>query len=159
MIPAPVTRSATTVPGSGIDVALCGAVLVYMFVKFRVGVGMGVGTGARGFVMTAGGEAAGNCGTGSGTGAVGATIGSGATGSTTGNCGTGSGVTGDWTTGNSGSGSGTGAVGAGVPERRALMDEFDGGFGLGELSGPQALEKFPGPHTSTCAAPGGAAAK
>ena len=151
MIPAPVTRSATTVPGSGIDVALCGAVLVYMFVKFRVGVGMGVGTGAIGFVMTAGGEA-GHRGTGSGTGA-------GATGSTTGTGGIGSGVAGDWTTGNSGSGSGTGAVGAGVPERRALMDEFDGGFGLGELSGPQALEKFPGPHTSTCAAPGGAAAK
>ncbi len=119
---------------------------------------MGVGTGASGFVMTAGGSAAGNCGTGSGI-AGGATVGSGATDSTTGNCGTGSGVAGGATVGNSGSGSGSGAVGAGVPERRDFMDEFDGGFGLGELSGAQALEKFPGPHTSIAAPAGGAAAK
>lgn len=126
---------------------------------------MGVGTGAIGFVMTAGGEA-GNRGTGSGTGAGDGTVGSGATGSTTvvgdgttGNWGTGSGVAGDWTTGNCGTGSGTGAGDAGVGDRRDSMDEFDGGFGLGELSGAQALEKFPGPHTSICAAPGGAAAK
>ncbi|WP_333385661.1 hypothetical protein [Microcoleus sp. B4-D4] len=110
MIPAPVTRSATTVPGSGIDVAaLCGVeLLVYMFVKFGEGVGMGVGDGST-------------C-----------------------DCGT---------------GSGTGAGDARVPERRDSMDGLDGASGLGELSGLQALEKFPGPHTSTCAAPGGAAAK
>jgi hypothetical protein len=164
MIPAAVTRSATTVPGSGIDVALCGVVLVYMFVKFSEGVGMGVGTGAIGLMMTGGGEA-GNRGTGSTTGAGDGMIGSGATGSTTGvgDGMIGSGATGsttgvgDGTTG-SGTGFATGVGDAGVGERSDSMDGFDGDFGLGELSGAQASEKFPGPHTSI-AAPGGAAAK
>jgi hypothetical protein len=99
MIPAPVTRSATTVPGSGIDVAaLCGVLSVYIFVNFSE-------CGGGGFC---------DCSTSSD---------------------------------------------AAVPERRDSMDGLDGGCGLGELSGVQALEKFPGPHTSTCAAPGGAAAK
>lgn len=58
-----------------------------------------------------------------------------------------------------GSGDFSTASDACVPERRDSMDGLDGASGLGELSGLQALEKFPGPHTSTCATPGGAAAK
>ena len=104
MIPAPVTRSATTVPGSGIAVVLT-EVFSYILGKFGVGATMGAG-GTIGFVMTAGGWASGNCSVGSGAvsgdstaGCVGATV------STVGS--------GDWrTTGASGNGSGEATCGS-----------------------------------------------
>ena len=162
MIPAPVTRSATTVPGSGIGFVLTGVGVAYMFVKFRAGV-------------VSGGAVGGTSCTGSGVGAGHATAGTGSTGST--NDGTGDATaSGDgWGSTNSGTGDSigcgasstwSGATGGG--DSTGTSGTFRTGFRTepgGEVAGdcwvaapPHTLEKLPGPHTS-CAEAGGAAAR
>ncbi|MDP8935407.1 MAG: hypothetical protein M3N42_15005 [Cyanobacteriota bacterium] len=153
MIPAPVSRSATTVPGSGIAVGLTGVGAVYMFVKFNAGAASGSVTGNRGIGSCVGAgddSTAGstNSGTGDSTGCgstsgTGDSIGCGASctrpdsmgdGATTGVSCTGAFR---WDAGDGGGGGGGGGVG--LP----LM---------------HSVEKLPGPHTSTAEA-GGAAAR
>jgi hypothetical protein len=153
MIPAPVSRSPATVPGSGIDVALRAGGFVYILGN------VGGATGAS------------TIGDGTGSGMTGAsTIGDGTgsamTGASTIGDGTGSGMTGASTIGD-GTGSGmTGASTIGDGTGSAMTDDVGwgsgavaGDCGLGELSRTQALEKFPGPHTSFAAEAGGAAAR
>ena len=139
MIPAPVTRSATTVPGSGIAVGgLTPGRGGYMFPKSPAGAvsGGSVAGCDTGSAMTAGDSPTGTTGTGS------AMTGDGD--STTGTTGTGSAMTGD---GDSTTGSCTGsAIGA-----------CDSAAGDGALLS-QALEKFSDPHRF-CAEAGGAAAR
>src|SRR5919199_820028 len=141
MIPAPVTRSATTVPGSGIAVGFTEVAAGYMFPKSPVGAvstGSVTGSTGTGSAMTGDGDATtGSTGTGS------AMTGDGD--ATTGSTGTGSAMTGD---GDAATGS-TG-IGAAVTGRGGW--DVDGGVLL------QAGEKFPGPHTY-CAEAGGAAAR
>ena len=120
------------------------------------GIGSGVATGDA----TTGGcscstiVAGGVAGDSIATGACGSTIGAGD--STTGN-GSGSGdASGDGATGNgNGSGDASGATGSAVAGAVGAGDCWL----LVELPGKQALEKFPGPHTSTAAEAGGAAAR
>ena len=154
MIPAPVTRSATTVPGSGIAVGLTSVRVGYMFPKSPAG-------------AVSGGSVAG-CDTGSAIGAGDSTTGTTGTGSamtgdgdsTTGTTGTGSAMTGD---GDSTTGSCTGsAIGAGDSTTGTTGTGFlmtRGGWVLVDCGlVVQAEEKFPGPHRS-CAEAGGAAAR
>ena len=147
MIPAPVTKSATTVPGSGIAVGLTAVGEGYMFPKSPGGaitVGSVGGTSSTGSAIDAGGSTS---STGSAIDAGGSTTGSAidAGGSTTGTSSTGSALdAGSSTTGTSSTGS--------------AMTTGDGwGVGDGGVL-PQAGEKFPGPHTN-CAEAGGAAAR
>jgi len=150
MIPAPVTRSATTVPGSGIAVGgLTGAGVLYMFCQSSGCATSGGGTGAG---IGAGDSTTGSTGTGSAmTGDGDATTGSRGTGSamtgdgdaTTGSTGTGSAMTGD--------GDATTGTGSLVRRGRGVVDDW---LVLVE----QALEKFPDPHAD-CAEAGGAAAR
>ena len=124
------------------------------------GVGIGLGITVSGWTggnisIVAGGGDGGNSTTGGVAmgGTVGCTIGDWTTGGTDG---IGSGVA---------SGSGDGTIGSGVASGDATIGNCGtgsrrdaGGCGLAELSGTQALEKFPGPHTSIAEA-GGAAAR
>ncbi len=137
MIPAPVTRSATTVPGSGIAVGVTEVEEGYMFPKSPPG-------------AVSAGSVAGSC-TGSAIGAGDSTTGTSCTGSaigagdsTTGTSCTGSAIgAGDSTTGTSCTGSAMTGDGWGAGNRGLLR---------------QRSEKFPGPHTY-CAEAGGAAAR
>jgi hypothetical protein len=149
MIPAPVTSSATTVPGSGIAVGFTEVRGGYMFPKSPAGAVTGgwVAGSGTGSAMTAGDST-----TGSGTGSAMTGEGDSTTGSCTGSVMTGEGdsITGSCTgsamTGEGDSTTGTGFLmtrGGGVVDCRLLL---------------QAEEKFPGPHTS-CAEAGGAAAR
>ena len=136
MIPAPVTRSATTVPGSGIAVG--GLTVVgglYIQGYGRVGPEVSpLSSSCPGSVIGAGDSITGTSSTASVIGAGGSITGTSSTGSVIG--------AGDSIIGTSSTGS---AIGAGdwVAGDRAPP--------------PQALEKFPGPHTY-CAEAGGAAA-
>ena len=155
MIPAPVTRSATTVPGSGIAVgALTGVGVLYMFCQSSGRATSGGGTGSA---MTGADDSiTGTTGTGSAM--------TGAGDSTTGTTGTGSAMTGDGdsTTGTTGTGSamtGDGDATIGTTGTGFLMTR--GGWVVDDwllLLDEQALEKFPDPHVD-CAEAGGAAAR
>ena len=139
MIPAPVSRSPATVPGSGIDVALRAGGFVYILGNVGGATGastIGDGTGSGMTGASTIGDGTGSAMTGAST--IGDGTGSGMTGASTIGDGTGSGMTDDV-------GWGSGAVA--------------GDCGLGELSRTQALEKFPGPHTFVAAEAGGAAAR
>ncbi|MEG4286698.1 hypothetical protein QUB68_26550 [Microcoleus sp. A006_D1] len=189
MIPAPVTRSATTVPGSGIDVALCEVAFVYIG-KVGGGADMGGGDnttdgGVAGDIIIGSGVGSGDATSdGGGVGSIIGDVGGGTSSNTGGGVGSTIGGVGDvtWSTigGGVGSDSNTGA-GATMSSGEDTGEGFteDGGIGSGEGSGDavtgsataagdcrarevpgaQALEKFPGPHTSTAAEAGGAAAR
>jgi hypothetical protein len=129
------------------------------------GVGIGLGITVSGWTggntsIVAGGGDGGNSTTGGVAmgGTVGCTIGDWTTGGTDG---IGSGVasgSGDATIG-SGVASGDATIGnCGTGSRRDCPGGKVGDWRLAELSGTQALEKFPGPHTSIAEA-GGAAAR
>ncbi len=135
MIPAPVTKSATTVPGSGIAVGVTAVGEGYMFPK------------SPGGAITAG-SVAGTSTTGSAIDAGGSTTGSAID-------------AGDSTTGTSSTGSALDAGGSttDTSSTGSAMTAGDGwGVGDGGVVPPQAGEKFPGPHTNTAEA-GGAAAR
>src|SRR4028119_197944 len=166
MIPAPVTRSATTVPGSGIAVGgLTGVGVLYMFCQSSGCPTSGCGTGSA---IGAGDATTGSRGTGSAIGAGDSTTGSRGTGSaigagdsTTGATGNGSAMTGDGdaTTGSTGTGSamtgdGDATTGTGFLMTRGGRVVDDWLVFLDE----QAEEKFPDPHVC-CAEAGGAAAR
>ena len=131
------------------------------------GEGVGIGLGITVSVWTGGNTSIGSVGgcnsiTGGGDtmgGTVGSTIGDSTT--TGGTDGTGSGMasgSGDSTIG-SGVASGDATIGnCGTGSRRDCPGGKVGDWRLAELSGTQALEKFPGPHTSIAEA-GGAAAR
>ena len=151
MIPAPVTRSATTVPGSGIAVGgLTPGLGGYMFLKSPAGaVSAGSIAGcATGSAIGAADSTPGTCCTGSAIGAADSTTGTCGTGSAigadsiTGTCGTGSAIGADSITGTCGTGSDIGA---------------DSAAGDGALLS-QVLEKFSDPQ-GYCAEAGGAAAR
>ena len=141
MIPAPVTRSATTVPGSGIAVGgLTGVGVLYMFCQSSGRATSGGGTRSA---IGGGDSITGTTGTGS-------AIGAGDGDSTTGTTGTGSAI-------GAGDGDSTiGTTGTGFLMTRGgwVVDDDDDWLLLLE----QAREKFPGPHTY-CAEAGGAAAR
>ena len=154
MIPAPVTRSATTVPGSGIAVGFTPLALLYRSIQCcghpSIDTGT-VGGGGTGSVIGAGDSI-------SGTSCIGSAIDAGD--SITGTSGTGSAIdAGDSTTGTSGTGSamtGDGDSTIGTSGTGFVMTR--GGWVVGDgAPPPQALEKFPDPHTY-CAEAGGAAA-
>jgi hypothetical protein len=131
MIPAPVSRSPATVPGSGIDVALRVGGFVYILVKVGGSTGGSTNGDGTGSAMTGGST------NGDGTGSA-------MTGGSTNGDGTGSAMTGGSTNGDGTGSAMTGDVGWG-------SGSVAGDCGLRELSGTQALEKFPGPHTSVAA--------
>ena len=140
MIPAPVTRSATTVPGSGIAVGVTEVGEGYMFPKSPGGeitAGSVAGTSCTGSAMTAGDSTTGTSCTGSAMTAGDSTIGTSCTGSAM--------TAGDSTTGTSCTGSGI--VASDGRDRR-----------IDSLLLTQRGEKFSGPHTF-CAEAEGAAAR
>src|SRR4028119_1673437 len=137
MIPAPVTRSATTVPGSGIAVGVTEVGEGYMFPK------------SPGGAITAG-SVAGSC-TGSSIGVGDSTTGTSCTGSAIG--------AGDSTTGTSCTGSAIGAGDSTTGTSCTGSAMTGDGWGAGDCGLlRQRSEKFPGPHTN-CAEAGGAAAR
>ena len=154
MIPAPVTRSATTVPGSGIAVGGFWPRGGYMYTTSPGGAitaGWVAGTSCTGSAIGAGDST-------TGTSCIGSAIDAGD--SITGTSCTGSAIDGgDSTTGTSGTGSamtGDGDSTIGTSGTGFVMTRGGWVVGDGALP-PQALEKFPGPHTY-CAEAGGAAA-
>lgn len=158
--PAPVRSSAITLPGSGIEVELLTGVAVYML-KVETGLCIGSGADTDGTIGAGDGDGDGN-----GVGSVNSGIGSGVTTAAGDGLGLGLGLglrlglgLGEATIG-SGVGAGEATIGSGVVTGEATI-----GSGAGEavvaVSGAgvtQALEKFPGPHTSTAVA-GGATAR
>ena len=151
MIPAPVTRSATTVPGSGIAVGgLTGVGVLYMFCQSSGRATSGGGTGSA---IGAGDATTGSRGTGSAIGAGDATTGSRGTGSAIG-AGDGDATTGSTGTGSAMTGDGDATTGTGFLMTRGGRVVDDWLVFLDE----QAEEKFPDPHVC-CAEAGGAAAR
>ena len=167
MIPAPVTRSATTVPGSGIAVGgLTPGLGGYMFLKSPAGaVSAGSIAGcATGSAIGAADSTPGTCCTGSAIGAADSTPGTcctgsaiGAADSTTGTCGTGSAIGADSITGTCGTGSAIGADSITGTCGTGSDIGADSAAGDGALLS-QVLEKFSDPQ-GYCAEAGGAAAR
>jgi hypothetical protein len=160
-IPAPVSRSAVTVPGSGIAVDLGALAREYMLEMLGDGASIGDGDGAS--RMGAGSAEVGAASTGSGD------AGAGATGAGSGAATSAGAVSTEAGAGATGEGSGATGAGSGAACTLAAGDDSGCGSvgdcsvcGLGELSGElsaQGEEKFPGPHTSITAVAGGAAAR
>src|SRR4028118_928975 len=143
MIPAPVTRSATTVPGSGIAVGgLTPGLGGYMLLKSPAGAVSagsiaGCGTGSA---IGAADSTTGTCCTGSAIGACDSTTGTCCTGSAIGAC--------DSTAGTSCAGSAIGACDSttGTCCTGSAIGACDSAAGDGALLLSQAVEKFSDPH-------------
>lgn len=172
-IPAPVSRSAVTVPGSGIAVDLGTLEREYMLEILGDGTRIGDGDGAS--IIGAGAAGAGSAGAGAASRGVGDAVVSaeavaGAAGTVSGGAAVGATGTTSGAAGSAGTVSAeavAGATNAGFCVAGTLAAGDDSGcgavgdcsaLGLEELS-VQEEEKFPGPHTSITAAAGGAAAR